>query len=36
MKKKEKDNTDLLFLSVIFNAILVLENLINLCLQMRH
>ena len=36
MKKKNKDNTDLLFVSVILNAVLVLENLVNLWLQMKR
>jgi hypothetical protein len=36
MKKKKDEHLDLLFLSVVLNAILVLENLINLCLQIKR
>ena len=36
MKKKKDEHLDLLFVSVILNAVLVLENLINLCLQMKR
>lgn len=36
MKKKKEDNTDLIFVGVILNAVLVLENLINLWLQMKR
>lgn len=36
MKDKKDEKLDLIFLGVVLNAILVLENLINLCLQMKR
>lgn len=36
MKKKKDEHLDLLFASVVLNAVLVLENLINLCLQIKR
>lgn len=36
MKKKKDEKLDLIFVSVVLNAILVLENLINLCLQIKR
>lgn len=36
MKKKKDEHADLLFVGVVLNAILVLENLINLCLQIKR
>ena len=36
MKKKKDEKLDLIFVGVVLNAILVLENLINLCLQIKR
>lgn len=36
MKKKKDEKLDLIFVGVVLNAVLVLENLINLCLQIKR
>ena len=36
MKKKKDEKLDLIFVGVVLNAFLVLENLINLCLQIKR